>query len=43
LRAALEAVRPFLDLIEDRGPSGEGWKSDELRAAIARADKALKL
>ena len=42
LAEALNKALLFLDWVEDAGPVGSGWKSDELKAAIAEGDKALK-
>lgn len=44
IEALTGALRPILNRvreIEDKGPCGEGWQSDELIAEIAAADAAL--
>ena len=38
---ALRALIPIADEVYDRGPEGEGWKSEELIATIAAARAAL--
>jgi hypothetical protein len=41
LRSALENILPFAEMAEDAGPPGEGWRSEELKAAISEAEAAL--
>lgn len=37
----LAALLPFVEHLEDEGPRGEGWQSEALQAAIARAKAAI--
>lgn len=38
---ALRALLSCVQYLDDQGPSGESWQSDELMAAIANARAAL--
>lgn len=39
---ALEVLLDYAETIEDEGPPGSGWKSEELRAALDEAEAALE-
>lgn len=41
LVGALQVMLPKVRGLDDEGPSGEGWQSDELEQAIRDADTAL--
>jgi len=41
LLAALEALLPYAEDIEDQGPPGEGWQSQKLCAALDSARAAI--
>ena len=41
LTEVIRDTLPFLTGLEDEGPEGEGWQSNELLAVIARAEKAI--
>jgi hypothetical protein len=38
---ALEVILPFVEDLEDAGPYGESWQSDELRAAVELIKKSI--
>ena len=41
LLEALKKLLPFADGLEDKGPLGEGYQSDELRAVLTQGHTAI--
>lgn len=41
LLSSLKVLLPFTGELQDEGPEGEGWKSEELKESISRCEKAI--